>query len=276
LRGKKMVMEIRDLWPDAPVKLGVIRNKFLISLLYKFEKLVYCNASLIVALSPGMQREIKKKCLGKKVITVTNSANLELFSVDWENRGLKTHKKAYGDYVIYAGNIGEVNNSMLLFELAEEFKRRNLKISVLVVGNGQLKDKLSELSKQNELLIVLDAVPKTELVRLLKPAIASLILLKDLPVLDTSSPNKLFESMAAGVPVIQTTQGWIKTMLEKTNAGFTVRADDIKDLADKVILLKENKNLREQMGVNAKKYAIENFDKDKLAKDYLNAIEKLT
>jgi len=275
LRGKKMVMEIRDLWPDAPVKLGIIRNKFLISLLYKFEKLVYCNASMVVALSPGMQKEIKVKCPGKKVVTVTNSANLDLFSVDSENPGLKTYKKAYGDYVIYAGNIGEVNNSMLLYELAEEFKRRNLNISVLVVGNGQLKDKLSELSKQNELLKVLDAVPKTELVKLLKPAISSLILLKDLPVLDTSSPNKLFESMAAGVPVIQTTQGWIKTMLSDINAGFTIRPNDVIDLAEKIVLLRDNDQLRNKMGENAKKYASEHFDKNKLADKYLEEIENL-
>ncbi len=274
IRRKKIVIEIRDLWPDAPVKLKVIKNKFLIWVLYKFEKLVYCNASLIVALSPGMQNEIRKKCPSKRVISITNSANLNLFSRN--NKEVENqYKKKYGDYVIYAGNIGEVNNSILLYELAKEFKRKGIDIFVILVGNGQLKEKLKEFSKQNHLLIVLDAVPKTELVNLIKPAIASLVPLKNLSVLDTSSPNKLFESMAAGVPVIQTTQGWIKDMLEKTKAGFTVPADDVESLSEKILLLKRNEKLRKQMGENARLYAIKNFDKNKLSVKYLEELEKL-
>ena len=89
-RKKKFVFEVRDLWPEGPIELGVLKNKFIQKISYAFEKKCYGNSSLVVALSPGMKSNITDRFPGTNAISVTNSANIELFS---SKKELITHPK---------------------------------------------------------------------------------------------------------------------------------------------------------------------------------------
>jgi len=123
--------------------------------------------------------------------------------------------------------------------------------------------------------IIMDLLPKEKLVPYLQRAVASIIPLKDKPVFATSSPNKLFESLAAGVPVIQTTTGWMKDLVNNENIGFNVEADNPKMLSDLLIEMVNNpetyKDYRKRARLVAEKY----FDKDKLAQTMLDALIKV-
>ena len=126
-RGKKMVFEVRDLWPEGPIELDVLNNKLLQKFSYSFEKLCYKKSSLVVALSPGMQTNILARFPKTNVISVTNSANIVLFSSPKQEITLPElqNKK----YAIYTGNIGMVNNSELLYRAAVKLKeKRSLKM----------------------------------------------------------------------------------------------------------------------------------------------------
>ena len=79
-------------------------------------------------------------------------------------------------------------------------------------------------------------------------ALVSLVPLKGVPILDTSSPNKFFESLAAGVPIIQNTKGWMKTYLEDYQVGYTVDPDDPKALADLLLKLAQDLELIDKNG----------------------------
>lgn len=79
VRRRKLVFEVRDLWPDGAIELGFLKNKTIQRLAFKLEEMCYRKADLIVVLSPGMRDEIIKKSSHKNVISVTNSANIELF-----------------------------------------------------------------------------------------------------------------------------------------------------------------------------------------------------
>lgn len=270
-RGKKMVFEVRDLWPEGPIELGILKNKFIQKLSFWFEKMCYKNASLVVALSPGMQKNILDRYPKTNVISVTNSANITLFSnkkKPLSNENLKGKK-----YAIYTGNIGRVNNSELLFKTAQKLNElgRN-DIHIVLIGDGQQKEELLLKSKGTLNFHLLDLMPKNELVNYVKNAMVSLIPLHNTPMLATSSPNKLFESMAANVPVIQTTDGWIKAMLEETKSGFTVSPNDENELTEKLIYLDENPDIVEIMGENGYKFALDNFDKDILANKMITNI----
>lgn len=273
-RGKKMVFEVRDLWPEGPIELGILKNKLIQKLSYQFEKMCYKNASLVVALSPGMQKNILDRYPKTNVISVTNSANITLFSSKKKplsNENLKDKK-----YAIYTGNIGRVNNSDLLLKAAQKLNElgRN-DIHIVLIGDGQQKEELLLKSKGTPNFHILDLMPKEDLVNYVKNAMVSLIPLHNTPMLSTSSPNKLFESMAANVPVIQTTDGWIKAMLDETNSGFTVSPSDEHELVEKLIFLAENPNVVETMGKNGYQHAIANFDKDILSKKMITNIEKI-
>jgi glycosyltransferase involved in cell wall biosynthesis len=272
-RRNKFVFEVRDLWPEGPIELGVLNNKIIQKLSYAFEKWCYKRSSLVVALSPGMQQNILDRFPETNVISITNSANIELFSTP--KKPISHPKLKDKKYAIYTGNIGMVNNSELLYRAAIKLQEQGRgDINIVLIGDGQLKEDLKKKSENVENIHFLDLMPKNELVNYVKNAFVSLIPLNNTPMLATSSPNKLFESMAASIPVIQSTFGWIKVMLENTQSGFTVSATNETELVKRLIELADNENLVSEMGKRGFEYAKVNFDKDVLAQKMLDGIVK--
>ena len=277
VRGRKFVFEVRDLWPEGAIALGVIKNRFVIKLSYWFEKRCYKAASHIITLSPGMQEDIEKRFGKLKITTVTNSANIQLFGNEIKHpdlKGLIPHH-----YAIYTGNIGEVNNSKWLFNTAKLLKEKERNdIKIVLAGDGQQKAELEQRATNEGVtnFIMLGLVPKNQLVGLIQNALVSLVPLKGSKILDTSSPNKFFESLAAGVPVVQNTNGWLKDYLEKNQVGFTISPDDPEALAELLINLTDNPELVNKMRNRAKLCAVRDFDKDILADKMLEALISTT
>ena len=273
-RRKKFVFEVRDLWPEGPIELGVLKNKFIQKISYAFEKKCYKNSSLVVALSPGIKSNITDRFPETNVISVTNSANIDLFSPPKEPI---THPQLIGKKIaIYTGNIGLVNNSELLYRTAKKLKEeRRDDIVIVLIGDGQQKEEIMRNSRELDTLFFLGLIPKVELVNYVKNALVSLIPLSDTRMLSTSSPNKLFESMAAAVPVIQTTDGWIKEMLEESKSGFTVSPTNEDELLEKLIFLADNETESKKIGKRGFEFAKRNFDKDKLSIRMIEAIEEI-
>jgi len=275
-RKRKLVFEVRDLWPEGAIELGIIRSPVIIKFSHWFEKRCYKAASLVVCLSPGMKEYVEKKHRHNNVVSITNSADLELFN---NNKLLINIPGLNGrNYAIYSGNIGEVNNSSLLLAAAAQL--RNLSrndIVILLIGDGQQREELNNRAKLLELdnFIIHGLIPKTDLVGLIQNSVASIVPLLDLPVLDTSSPNKFFEALAAGVPVIQTTKGWMKDFLNDHGVGFTVDSGDAGGLAELLISLSDNPDLIASMKEKALWVAKEKFDKHILAREMLNFITGL-
>ncbi len=277
MKRKKLVFEVRDLWPDTAISMGFVPNKLAQKAMYAFEKLCYESSDLIVTLSPGSRDNIIRRYKPYNIISVPNSANIKLFrngKSDLLPGGLTKR-----GYAIYTGNIGPVNNSRLLFEVAILMKKREYSgIKIVLVGDGQereLLEKEAEKMGLDDYFLILGLMPKENLVPLVKNSLASLIPLANKPLLDTSSPNKLFESLAAGVPVIQTTNGWIKELLEKDHCGFTVSPENPGELTEMLITLKENPDLQKEMGENAFQVAKTQFDKKLLAEKMIHHIEQL-
>jgi glycosyltransferase involved in cell wall biosynthesis len=271
IRGRKLVFEVRDLWPEGAVELGVLRNPMLIKAAFWFERRCYRASSHIVTLSPGMSADIKKRYSINNVTDVTNAANIQLFSTPKRIETPFSGKV----YAIYTGNIGDVNNSFWLLNAARELKQKGRPdITILLIGEGQERETLVHLAANEQLtnFVRLPLMPKEQLVAYVQQAMVSLVPLKGTPILDTSSPNKFFESLAAGVPVVQNTKGWMKVFLEEHNIGFTLDADDAEGLASLLIVLASRKEELKEMGARAKVLAAENFDKDSLSKKMLRIL----
>jgi glycosyltransferase involved in cell wall biosynthesis len=275
LRGRKLVFEARDLWPDTAILMGALPNKTARKLAYWFERQCYRAAHLIVALSPGIQQNITHRYGFKHSISIPNATNLELFGTPVSNVQMPealSGKKV----VIYTGNIGAVNNSSLLYETAKALRHRT-DIVVLLIGDGQLKQELLAKQRQDALpnFLIYDLMQKNELVAYVQHAWLAIVPLKRAPLLDTSSPNKLMEALAAGIPVIQTTEGWIKHFLEAHQCGFTFSSDDPVALADLLSKLADDPSWRPPMSLRAATVARRFFDKNQLATDYLTALSNV-
>src|SRR5690606_6807836 len=276
IRGRKLVFETRDLWPEGAIELGVIKSKIVQKLAYWFEKTCYRASSYIITLSPGMTQNIQQRFNIKYIIDVTNAANIDLFSTKREMPKEENLKSK--SFAIYTGNIGMVNNSYWLYEAAKELQKlQRDDIKIVLIGDGQQREELENLAKNENVtnFIRLELMPKHNLVAYIQHAFVSLVPLKGTPVLDTSSPNKFFESLAAGVPVIQNTQGWMKSFLNEHKVGITLDPNNSKQLAEELIRLKDNVEETTQMGKRAKEIAKDNFDKNYLAHKMLDVLLKI-
>jgi glycosyltransferase involved in cell wall biosynthesis len=268
-----LVFEVRDLWPQGAIELGIIKNPLLVQLAYRFEKFCYRSADMIVTLSPGMKDEVLVKLPQKKVISITNAANIELFStsveLDLSKYGLEPKK-----YALYAGNIGKVNNVEWMLEAAKLLTEAKSEIKIVFIGDGQLKSYLEGRKESENIanLVFLPLMPKTELVGFIQNAMVSLVPLANTPVLATSSPNKLFESLAAGVPVIITTQGWMNEFVEEEKVGVYVDPDSSQGLYK--VLIDGNDFLVGDRGFYVE-VARKNFDKVQLANTFLEEVKSI-
>jgi len=272
LRRRKMVFEVRDLWPQGAIELGILRNRLLHKICYWFESQCYKASSFIITLSPGMTQDIKKRYKVQNIDDVTNAANIEMFSTQKAfNSNIVQDKK----YAIYTGNIGDINNSYWLYNTAKILMQRGREdVIILMIGDGPQREELVALAKIENVVnfVYMELMPKSDLVAYIQHAFVSLVPLKGTPVLDTSSPNKFFESLAAGVPVIQNTNGWMKDFLNNHNAGFTLDPNNAQELANKLVHMFDNPIETQQMGANGSSVARIFFDKNYLANKMLGIL----
>lgn len=271
-RGRKLVFETRDLWPEGAIELGIIKSSLVKKIALWFEKTCYRASSFIITLSPGMTLNIKKRFVIDNIDDVSNAANIALFSTPLKLVSQHVQSKSYA---VYTGNIGDVNNSYWLLNAANELRLLGREdIIILMIGEGQQREELEQLALQKGIVnfIILGLMPKIDLVSYVQHAFVSLVPLKGAPILDTSSPNKFFESLAAGVPVIQNTQGWMKDFLEKHQVGFTLSPNDPHQLAECLIKMKDFIKETEEMGRRSLQVARTNFDKDYLSDKMLKIL----
>ena len=203
VRRRPFVFEIRDIWPDGAVQLGVLTNPFVIKAARWFEKRCYRVADLVVACSPGQAAHVAKVMPDKEVLVIPNASDNDLmdnFTADALQRPSDLMGKKL---VVYTGTLGLMDDCAQIVEAARVLQeRRREDISLLFIGSGNEKAALETLAERYTLrnLHFLGLMPKEQVVGWLKNARAAFYTVKDVPVLHTGSPNKLFDAFAAGVP----------------------------------------------------------------------------
>ncbi|MBN3583021.1 glycosyltransferase family 4 protein [Algoriphagus aestuarii] len=273
IRSKKFVFEVRDLWPTGGIQLGKIKNPTAIKIALAFEKLIYKNSDLIVACSIGMEDGVKKINSEKPTLVIPNSSDIVLFSS--ENGKPKGFKKEWESTCnfIYAGSLGLMDECE---QIIRGFIHAGMNGSnMFFLGDGAERKQLEELVNQHGLqdsIHFIGLLPKKELVKWFQIARASFVTFKDIEVLHTNSPNKLFDSFAAGIPVIQSTKGWIADLVNKYNCGLNVDPSDPHSMAEAIEMVRKNEQEAIQMGNNAKQLAFEKFNRDQLSNLFLDGL----
>ena len=126
--------------------------------------------------------------------------------------------------------------------------------------------------KLTENIHFIGLVQKHEVVAWYHKSIASFVVFKNYSVLSTSSPNKMFDSFAAGIPIIQNTEGWIKNLVTKENCGINVIPNDAKSMMLAIEKIAHNTDIQQIQAANALRLAQTEFNRDILAAKYLNAL----
>ena len=244
--------EVRDLWPEAPFQMGVIKNRFLKKYLKKLEKQVYINASQIIALSPGIKEQIEKESPNKPITVIPNMSDIDFFVPEEKSPEKEELFNVKGKFVIsYFGTIGLANHLEYLLAVANESLKANLPIKFLIIGSGGQLSRLKYLVKHFNLDNVqfLPFQNKFNLKRVLNITDAAYVSFARKPIMETNSPNKFFDALASGKMIITNTRGWVKDIVENDSCGFYYDPDQpkefvntIKPYLDSVRVLKESQN----------------------------------
>ncbi|MHC4536831.1 MAG: glycosyltransferase family 4 protein, partial [Planctomycetota bacterium] len=192
------VFEVRDQWPEIPIELGIINNRFLIKILLWLERTIYKSCSWIVALSPGQAEGIKELLTDEKPITVIpNSCDIEVFKPEVDGSAVR-QKRNWGDKLVllHTGAMGKVNGLNFVVEAAERLKGHNDIIFVLI-GDGNQKSSLeSEVKKLGLTNVeILSSVPKQDLPEFYSAADTGLVIIGNYPIIEHNSANKFFDSL---------------------------------------------------------------------------------
>lgn len=259
-RRRKYNVEIRDLWPEGIEELQILTNRNILKLLEGMVKKVYHQSETIIALSKGMKDFLitKYDLPHTKIIVAPNFINS---TIESKNNNLKfQHVLKSKNYLLYFGNFGKVNR---VIDLARFFKQFNENFNSFLVfaGNGQNLKELQYFEKNCSKIIVLESVKKQELKSIIQSSLATFVTLKEGLVMDTSSPNKFFESIGEGTPVLQTTNGWIKEEVIINGLGFNIDLDDPNELIDTIKKVEKHNFNREKI----KSYAENNYSKRVIA-----------
>jgi glycosyltransferase involved in cell wall biosynthesis len=241
LKRKKSIpyiFEVRDLWPEALIQMGAIKNGVIKKILYALEKRIYLHAEKIIALSPGMKEGIQRVCTDKKIAVIPNMSDCSFFQFEQKVPLLEETFSVKDKFVIsYIGSAGPSNNLMYLIELIAYCHAANKNdIAFLIQAKGSdLKKIKAKVAKTKDLPIQFIPYSNKEGVKqLLNVSDAVYISFDTKPILETNSPNKFFDSLAAGKLIIVNVQGWLKELIEKEEFGFYTNPKNPAEFIEKI------------------------------------------
>lgn len=269
------IFEVGDLWPEVPIKMGIIKNSIIVWFLYKIERLLYAQAAGLVALSPDIASYIRNVTTSTPIAIITNISDCKFFQPisedSKENRSDMNRKFT----ICYAGIIGRVTHLEYLLEIAKASK--NLPIRFLVIGDGAEKAMIQNLASQWNLINVVFHEPtdKEGVRKHLRISDAIYMSFLDIKVLNTGSPNKFFDGLAAGKMIISNFGGWTKALIEKNNLGITYEAKKPYEFVEKIESILENKSKWKEFQKNSLRLAEEEYSLEILSQKHRNFIREV-
>jgi glycosyltransferase involved in cell wall biosynthesis len=278
-RGKPFVFEVRDLWPELPRALG-LRNPFVLGGMSLLEFLGYRSADACIGLSPGIVDGIRARSAASLPIAmIPNGCDLEVFHPA-KRAHLTLPGINPGDFVAgFTGAHGVANGLDALLDVAAELKRRgDARVKLVFIGDGKEKGRLSALAAERGLdnCLFYPPVPKAELGAITASLDCGLMVLKDIPAFYRgTSPNKFFDYLAAGIPVVNNYPGWLAGLIREHECGIVVPPGDPVAFADALQCLAADPAACRVMGAAARSLGEKEFARPRLAERFVATLEAI-
>jgi len=271
------LFEVGDLWPDAPIQLGYVQNYFLRRFLYALEKWIYRQADSIVAPSPAIQSAVEEKMPGKTIHLIPNMADVDCFRPAPKEEHLEKKFEVQEKFVVtYAGAVGVANGLDYFLEIARASHKAGLPIQFFLCGEGAVLDRLKASAGHFGLEnLTFVGFRNREGVRaLLSVSDAAFVCYKNVPVLETGSPNKYFDGLAAGKLIVINFGGWIKKEIEENRCGIYVDPREPNDFVRKIRPFVEDKTRLLEYQEAARRLGMTTYSRDMLSAKFANLFIK--
>lgn len=228
-RRAVFVLEVRDLWPEVPIALGVLRSRFSRFLARRLETVAYARAARVIALSPGMRDGVLRVRPTAQVTVVPNACDPYLFESTKADLLAFRRANGWGDdevVVVYAGSFGRVYDTRWTVETAAHLSGDGVRF--IMIGEGAFLESCRMRAKELGLdsgALLLGAHSRYETAKYIAAADFSLSTSLSDPSLEPASLNKVFDAMAAGKPALFNHQGWLSDLLCDHGAGWKLSRD---------------------------------------------------
>ena len=274
LKGVPFLLEVRDLWPAFAVAVGVLHNKTLIQLSEWLERFLYKHADQVMVNSPGFLAHVKARGAGE-VALIPNGADPAMFDPESDGAAFRQAQDLADEFVVlYAGAHGLSNDLDVVLDAAALLTDQP-GLRIVLLGDGKEKPRLQARAAEMGLdkVLFLPPLPKTKMAEALAAADACLAILKPIELYKTTYPNKVFDYMAAGRPVILAIDGVIREVVEEAEAGVFAQPGDPEALAAAIQQLASNPAKCRTMGNNGRKSIEMNFSRIALAEKFTALLE---
>ena len=271
------VFEVRDLWPEAPVQLGYIRNNWLIKGLRRLEKKIYSEAEHIVALSPGMAAGVTESVPGKAITVLPNMADCEFYQPTQKPQTYRRIEVTNQLVISYFGALGKANRVSFLLNLAETCLLAGFaEATFFIAGTGAEEQMLKQQAGQKQLRNVhfLGELNREEVRELLAASDCTYTSFDTQPILQTNSPNKFFDSLAAGKVCLVNTKGWLKELVEIYRFGYYCDPENPVDTVRQLQLIHANPELLRELQQNSRQLAERQFSREKICAGVVQVVEQ--
>lgn len=274
LKGARFLFEVRDLWPQFAVAVGVLRNPLLIRASEWLESALYRHSDRVMVNSPGFRAQVEAR--GAKCVTlVPNGADPAMFNPHDRGEDFRRAHDLEGRFVVtYAGAHGMSNDLQVVLQAARLLVN-SPHVHLVFLGDGKEKPALmaraSEMGLKN--LTFLPPVPKHGIPSALAGADACLAILKPLEEYKTTYPNKVFDYMAAGRPVVLAIDGVIREVVEAAGCGTFAQPGDASALAEAVRSLAADPKAARNMGLRGRAYLEANFSRGAIGEQLVSLLE---
>lgn len=264
LRRRPYLLEVRDLWPEFAIEMGVLRNPVLRLIARRIEAFLYHHADHLLVNSPAYVDYLRGKGVcPERISCIPNGVDPSMFLPEPGGAEVRSRFGLENKIVVtYAGAFGMANDLGTLITAARRL-REDSRIHFLLVGDGKSRASLETACHQYGLTNVTFAgpVPKMSLPAVLAASDICVATLMNIPHFTTTYPNKVFDYMAAGRPIVLAIDGVIRDVIERAGAGVFAQPGDAEDVARAILRLAGDPELRRRLGASGRSYVVVHFNR---------------
>jgi len=273
-RRAKLVVDVRDVFPDLPVQMGLWREHgFFATFIGALAKWLYQLAELVVAVTPTALERIRTREPHAHAILAPNAADRVEPAAGIVQRKNHTTKKSREFIATFAGNMGLANGMDLLLDAAKLVASQHIRI-ILIGGGADLQHVQNRVTKEAITNVeLLGVLPRPQAVGALQESDASIVILRE--GIHESIPTKIFDAFAVSCPVVLSANGEARRIVEESQGGICVTPGNAQSLADALIELRNSPDHAHRLGANGRTFLDARYDREQIMSELAGKIDEL-
>lgn len=273
--GARLIFNVSDLWPESAEKLNLVNSRTLLRIAYALEAWLYRRSYLITGQTQGIVRNILERFPTARTMWLPNGVDLDVYERLVPHSGWRQAVGLEGKKVfMYAGIVGHAQGLEVIVKATVALRGRS-DIGFVIVGDGPRTTELQDLNQRlGAGVIFLAGVPKDQALAMVADAYACIVPLRKLDLFLGAIPSKVFDPLAAGVPILLGVDGEaMELFIQSADAGLHFEPENEQALARAVLKLADDPELRQRLGANGRTYVREQFDRRNIAASFVETLD---